>query len=146
MMKSIQKITRVKLKINPIDDYILFGIVSAEPDYKLSLTLNKKFRISLRNISPVKITDNAGSELTFSRFSDTSGSPDKVFNLISNRSGKNFLLKKLKNVDFIFQIHDPENEINIDRITTALREIESVNAVFNIDRNIIKDKNFRYLA
>jgi hypothetical protein len=145
-MKSIQKVIRVKLKINQQEEFIFLGLVSTEPDYKLSLTLNRKFRISLKNISPVIITDNTGSELTFSRFSDTSGSPDKVFNLISNRSGKNFLLKKLKNVDFIFQIHDPENEINIDRITTGLREIESVNAVFNIDRNIIKDKNFRYLA
>ena len=144
-MNGIQKVTRVKLNINQQDEFFFLGLVSAEPDYKLSLTLNKKFRISLKNITPIIISDNAGSELTFSRFSDTGGSPDIVFNLISNRSGKNFLLKKLKNVDFIFQIHDPENEININRITTGLREVESVNAVFNIDRNIIKDKNFRYL-
>ena len=95
-MRSIQKITRVQLKINQYDDFVLLGLVSAEPDYKLSLNLNKKFRISLKNISPLKITDDAGSELAFSRFSDTSGSPDLLFNLISNRSGKSFLLKKLK--------------------------------------------------
>jgi len=144
-MKSIQKITRIQLKINQKEEFILLGIVSAEPDYKLSLTLNKKFRISLKNISPVKITDDTGSELAFSRFSDTSGSPDIVFNLISNRSGKNFLLKKLKNVDYIFQVQDPENENNINQITASLREIESVNAVFNIDINTFKDKNLQYL-
>lgn len=144
-MKSIQKITRVQLKINQKDDFILIGIVSAEPDYKLSLILNKKFRISLKNISPVKITDDNGYELTFSRFSDSSGSPDIAFNLISNRSGKNFLLKKLKNVDYIFQVQDPDNENNINRITASLRETDTVTAVFNIDLNIIKDKNLQYL-
>lgn len=144
-MKSIQKVTRVKLKINQNNDLILFGLVSAEPDYKLSLTLNKKFRISLKNISPVKITDDNGSELAFSRFSDTSGSSDIIFNLISNRSGKHFLLKKLKNIDYIFQVQDPDNENNISRITASLREIDTVTAVFNIDMNTIKDKNLQYL-
>jgi len=144
-MKSIQKITRVQLKINHKEEFILLGIVSSEPDYKLSLTLNKKFRISLKNISPVMITNDTGSELAFSRFSDTSESPDILFNLISNRSGKNFLLKKLKNVDYIFQVQDTENENNVTQITASLREIESVNAVFNIDLNTFKDKNLRYL-
>jgi len=145
-MKSIQRITRVQLKINQKDEFILFGIVSAEPDYKLSLSLNKKFRISLKNIIPVKITDNTGSELAFSRFSDSSKSPDVVFNLFSNRSGKSFLLKKLKNVDYIFQVQNAENENHTDQITASLREIESVNAVFNIDTNTFKDKNLQYLT
>ena len=143
---SLQKVTRVQLKINHNNEFILLGIVSAEPDYKLSLTLNKKFRISLKNISPVKINNDIGSELTFSRFSDSSSSPDRIFNLISNRSGKNFLLKKLKNVDYIFQVQNPDNEININQITASLREIDTVTAVFNIDMNTIKDKNLRYLT
>jgi hypothetical protein len=145
-MKSIQKVTRVKLKINQNNDFILLGLVSADPDYKLSLILNKKFRISLKNISPVKLTDNNGSELSFSRFSDTSGSPDVILNLISNRSGKHFLLKKLKNVDYIFQIQDTDIENNINLITSSLREIDTVTAVFNIDMKTIKDKNFQYLT
>ena len=143
---SLQKVTRVQLKINHNNEFILLGIVSAEPDYKLSLTLNKKFRISLKNISPVKINNDIGSELTFSRFSDSSSSPDRIFNLISNRSGKNFLLKKLQNVDYIFQVQDPDNENNISQLTASLREIDTVTAVFNIDMNTIKDKNLRYLT
>ena len=145
-MKSIQRITRVQLKINQKDEFILLGIVSAEPDYKLSLSINKKFRVSLKNILPLKITDDTGSELAFSRFSDSSRSPDVVFNLFSNRSGKSFLLKKLKNVDYIFQVQDAENENNTDQITASMREIESVNAVFNIDINTFKDKNLQYLT
>lgn len=145
-MKRIQKVTRLRLDEIHSNDLILIGVVSSEPDYKLSLSINKKFSISLKSISPLKITDTHGSELAFSRFADLSASPDLIFNLISNRSGKNFLLQKLKNVDYIFQIHDSEDEINITGISGTLREIESVNALFNIDMETFKDKNLHYLT
>jgi hypothetical protein len=144
-MRSTQKITRVQLKIDKEDSAFLLGLVSAEPDYKLSLTLNKKFKISLRNIAPVKIIDDKGLEQVFSRFSDTRASTGAVFNLVSNRTGNNHLLKKLKNVDYIFQVQDPENENNLEYFTARLRDMEAVNAVFNIDISTFKDKNLQYL-
>jgi hypothetical protein len=145
-MKSTQKITRVQLKISQEDEIFLLGIVSAEPDYKLSLSINKKLRISLKNISPIKITESAGSEMVFSRFSDISGSPGITYTLASNRSGKHFLFKKLKNVDYIFLVHNSEDESNIDRISSAMREIESVNAVFIVEMKSLKDKELQYLT
>ena len=145
-MKSIQKITRIQLKISKDNEYILFGLVSSEPDYKLSQIFNKKFGISLKNNSSIMITDDSGSEQSFSRFSHTNDSTGLAFNLFSNRSGNNFLLRKLKNVDYIFQLHDPENEKNIDSISTELRETESINAVFTIDLNTFKDKNLKFLT
>ncbi len=145
-MKSSQKVTKLRLKINQNNGFILFGLVTAEPDYKLSLSLNKKLGISLKNISLVKLPDENGSELTFSRFSDTNGSTEMVFSLISNRCGKHFLLKKLKNIDYLFQIQDSDNENNISKITENLRRIDTVTAVFNIDINAITDKNIQYLT
>ncbi len=145
-MKSTQRITRVQLKISQEDEIFLLGIVSAEPDYKLSLSINKKLRISLKNISPIKITEGTGSEMVFSRFSDISGSPGIIYTLVSNRSGKYFLFKKLKNVDYIFLVHNSEDESNIDRISSAMREIESVNAVFIVEMKSLKDKKLQYLT
>lgn len=144
-MRRAQKITRIQLKINQTEEVALFGIVSSEPDYKLSLTLNEKFRIALKNISPVTITDNNGNELTFSRFSDSISPDAENFNLISNRTGKNFLLKKLKNVDYLFRVQEPDIENYYDRITTLLKEIDSITAVFILDSKAIKDKNLQYL-
>lgn len=145
-MQESQRVKKVQLKINRINDFHLLGIVTTEPDYKLSLTLNSKFRISLKNVSPVEVKDVKQADLTFSRFSDTNCSLGLIFNLISNRSGKHFLLKKLKNIDYILQIHDTENTNNISLITDSLREIESVNAVFSIDTITLKDKNLHYLT
>lgn len=143
-MKSTQKVTRVKLNIEQNNDYILIGLVSAEPDYKLSLSLNKKFRISLKNITPIYLTGDNNPELAFSRFSNNDHSSDFMFTLISNRSGKYFLLDKLKNIDYLLHISEREADLNL--ITSSLREIDIINAVFNININKIKDKNLHYLT
>jgi hypothetical protein len=144
-MRSSPKITRVQLKINQNNQSVLVGIVSAEPDYKLSLTLNRKLKISLKNVAPLLVADDSGAEVPFSRFSDTSSSHGQAYDLTSNRSEKNFLIRKLKNIDYIFQIHNPENEAYIENIISMLRGTESVTAVFNIDSKSLKDKNLHYI-
>jgi len=144
-MKNQQKIKRVHLSLNEKDESILIGIVSADPDYKLSLTLNKKLGILLKNNSPVEPEHFTDSELLFSRFTDMNRAPDIVISLVSNRSGKNFLLKKLKNIDYLLHLYDPENSWNTDQMITSLREITTITAVFNINIKSVKDKNLRYL-
>ncbi len=141
-MKKIQKVTRLKLQNDQNHDYILLGLVSAEPDYKLSLSLNKKFGISLKNISPLKIP---ATEQVFSRFSNANNPGNIVFYLISNRTDKVYLLNKLKNIDYLLQIMVSENESDLKDIASKLREIEVVSAVFNIDIKSLKDKNLPYL-
>jgi hypothetical protein len=145
-MKSLQKISRVKLKVKQNINFVLFGIVSSEPDYKLSLELNKKFLISLKHISPIKLTDKNGHHLPFSRFSYTDTSSELIYSLISNRNGKHFFINNLKNIDFLFQVQNPENEENINLMTSDLREIEIITAIFNLSINKIKDKNLQYLS
>jgi len=143
-MKSRQKVTRIHLKINTNEEYSLIGIVTTEPDYKLSLSLNDKLKISLKNYTPVEIKNDDGSQLNFSRFSDLKGVPDVVYNLISNKSDKNYLLTNLKKIDYFFQVKNPEYH-NIKELAGTIREIERITAVFSLDPEEIKDKNMRYL-
>ena len=145
-MKSTQKVTRVKLDVDQNNEFILLGMVSAEPDYKLSLLLNKKFRISLKNTSPVRLSGENIPEFTFSRFSNYDDRTDLIFVLVSNRIGKNYLLSKLKNIDYLLQIQISEKEANLSLITSNLREIDTITAVFNINMNTLKDKNLHYLT
>jgi hypothetical protein len=145
-MKNSRKITKIHLPINDQDFPIIIGIVSPDPDYKLSLKLNKKLTISLRNISPVEFQDKDGNEFLFSRFSDTSGVPDSSYQLISNRSGNNFLLKKLKNIDHLLLLRDTGKNLDPEQIMSLIRGIDTVTGVFNFDFKTLKDKNLRYLA
>ncbi len=143
-MKNIRKITRVTLEENRQDGYLFFGLVSPEPDYKISLLLNSKFRFSLKHSIPVKVSEDPSGNV-FSRFSTDTVYPGKSFSLVSNRSEKEYLLKKLKNIDYIFIVHDPEKEIDKDRLSADLRNVESVTGVFRIDPSNIKDKSIQYL-
>ena len=145
-MKSIQKVTRIQLKTKQNEEFLLFGIVSSDPDYKLSLLLNRKFRISLKNNSPVVITDEKGHEQIFSRFSDLKKSPDMIYNLLSNRSGKYFLLKRLKNIDYILLVQDSYNKAESEYFSSGLRDIETITAVFSIDTGLLNDKQLQYLT
>jgi hypothetical protein len=144
-MKSRQKVTRVQLNITANDEFSLLGIVTSEPDYKLSLLLNKKLKISLKNNQPVEFKSETGTDLHFSKFSDLSGAPELSYNLFSNKSGKDSLIKKLSNIDFFLQIHSSENVPDTEGLTATLRKIESITAVFVLNSASIKDKNLHYL-
>jgi len=144
-MRATPKITRVQLKVTQKVDPVLLGIVSSEPDYKLSLSLNKKLKISLKNSDPIVCASDSVQEMIFSRFSDFSASPDLIYELTSNRCGNNFLLKKLKNIDYIFYIHNTEYEAIVDNIISQLKNTEYVTAVFKIEADSLRDKNLRYI-
>ena len=146
-MKHPQKITKIRLSA-PVDEaFILFGIVSHEPDYKLSLILNQKISIALKNVEPIVIRDDNNNVTTsFSRFTTSrTSSDDVIYTLTSNRTDSFFLLKKLKNIDYLFHIHhSDDSELGL-KIASILRETGNINAVFSIDTQTLKDKNISYL-
>jgi hypothetical protein len=144
-MKSRQKITRVQLETGTSNDFSLFGIVSAEPDYRLSLSINKVLKISLKNDNPVVVTSQKKPGLLFSRFSDNSCRHEASYHLISNKSGKDFFISKLKKIDYLFQVCSADNESDASLIAAPLRSIDTITAVFLFNPDEIKDKNLQYL-
>jgi hypothetical protein len=144
-MKGSQKITRIHLSVDDQDKPAVFGLVTTDPDYKISLKLNRKFALSLRNGDPAAADDTENAGMQFSRFIDYSGAPDILFCLVSNRTGKNFLFKQLRNIDFLFLVHDPYGGMPSSDLARKLREIESVTAVFELDPGTLKEKNINLL-
>lgn len=128
-MKSSQKVTKVHLNLDPDQGNSFLGIVSSDPDYKLSLQINRKLNINLRNDKPVITPGKDGYKSTFSRFSDLKTRPDKTLHLVSNKHESDYLVKKMKKLDYLLQISSPEEE-NIEEIAARLREITSITAVF----------------
>ena len=138
---GIRKVTRVTLD-DQEHDYYMLGLVSAEPDYKVSLDLNRKLNISLRNSTPLTVR-SGDTEVAFSRF--TAPGNSFAWTLISNRQGKYFLLEKLKNVDYLLQVYFTGKENSRD-VITCLRELESLTGIFKIDLANLRDKNLRYIT
>jgi hypothetical protein len=144
-MRSAQKITRVQLEVSQSTDPSLIGIVSPEPDYKVSLAINRKLRIALKSGIPVT-AETGNSEHSFSRFSFTPVIGSISYELFSNRSSGEVLLKKLRNVDYILSIHGSGSIDFIETIAGKIRKIELVTAVFVLDSNTVNDKNLKYLT
>ena len=145
-MKNPQKITRMHLSADDHVDLFILGIVTVDADYKISLKINNKLSLSLKGSESLIIREADGRELIFSKFTDNRITSDTVFHLLSNRSGKSFLIKRLKNVDYILLINDPDKTFSIDRATALLREIDTVTAVFYFDYKTLKDRNLKYIV
>ncbi|MDR2886819.1 MAG: IPExxxVDY family protein [Bacteroidales bacterium] len=144
-MKRKHTVTKIRLEAFQNDGFMLFGVVSQEPDYKLSLALNRRMGIMLKHCEPVTVCDITGNISSFSRFATLAILPNYVvYTLMSNRSGAVFLLKKLKNIDYLFLVNRAGCDME-PGIITLLRETESVNAVFPVDIKTLNDKNLSYI-
>lgn len=122
--------------------FFFLGVVSAEPDYRLSVMINRHLGTDLRKC-PDDITMQTGSgRHTFTRF--TSGSPD--FTLVSNRSEGKILIRKLKNIDFFFLKCGQKERQQAEELAATLREIPEITAVFVFDSREISDTNLPLLA
>lgn len=144
-MKSESRIRRVHLKVDNDDASFCLGIVSSEPDYKLSLQLNKSLKTALKNDKPLQVS-HSGKTILFSRFTDTSHNEDLYILLLANKSSNTYLLPKIKNIDYLFYAHDPDNELDEETFIKKIRSVGFVDAVLKIDIKMLGDKSMKYLS
>jgi hypothetical protein len=140
-----QKVTRVHLHDGKDEDYFFFGIVSAEADYRLSLAINRKLKIKLKLDNALNLYESAKTENLFTKYTYASSAGESTFSLISNRNGKEVLLKKLGKIDYLLVAYSPGGEYNNEEIALSLRNLEAVTAVFILEHDEINEKNLQYL-
>lgn len=122
--------------------FFFLGVVSSEPDYRLSVMINRHLGTDLRKC-PDDITLQTGTgRHTFTRF--TSVSPD--FTLVSNRSEGKILLRKLKNIDFFFLKCGQKERQMAEELAVTLREIPEITAVFVFESREINDTKLPLLT
>jgi hypothetical protein len=141
-MSPAKRITRHTIKTDEAPPFLFLGIVSSEPDYRLSVMLNRHLGIDLRK-DPEEINAESGGETqSYSVFTTTPA----AFSLISNRSAGATLLKKLKNIDFLLMIHGVPDRKQAEILTAAVRNIPEVTAVFLFDSRDFSDRNIALLV
>ncbi|HCC70823.1 MAG TPA: IPExxxVDY family protein [Bacteroidales bacterium] len=133
MKSSAKKIRHKLIADNSISEHFL-GIVSAEPDYKVSLLINKHLGIKLSSNEPIVKTINE-KEISFPRFSSESEFTDAVYDLISNNSGKEKLLARIPAIDYLMRIKGIQNDETKDKIIRKIRSIREITGVFTLDKN-----------
>lgn len=139
-MKETGKITRISIGTNQEENFDFLGIVTSEPDYRLSLLINKKLGISLKHSGEEIISDMKNESSSFSGFV----TKDKECALVSNKSGSGFLIRKLNKIDYFF-VTGKKNINSLESITASFREISGVTAVFVLHSDEIKDRNIEIL-
>ena len=133
-----KKVKKVQLSLSLEQVINLYGIVSSEPEYKISMELNRVMEISLRSTNPAIIKQANSEEISFPRFADTSDLPHSWISLIKNRSNHSLLLRKYPNFDYIAAVfHEIEKE-SVEEFAARLRKIKHVSAVFIIDNESIE--------
>jgi len=140
-MSPAGKITKHVFKTEETPAFLFLGIVSSEPDYRLSVMLNRHLGIDLRK-KPEEIAEGSGEKTHF--YSVFTTAP-LTFSLISNRSMGGTLIRKLKNIDYLFHIHGTPDRKLAETLTAAVRDIPEVTAVFLFDSRDFSDKNIALL-
>ena len=142
-MSRDKKITRHTIESGNPQPFFFLGVVSSEPDYRLSVMINMHLGCDLRKCSEEITLDTPSGSHTFSRFC-----PDNLsFTLVSNRCGANILIRRLKNIDFLVMPGTGQNNDRkeAERMAALLREIPEVTAVFIFDSREITDRNLALL-
>jgi len=141
-MSTGGKITRHTIPEEERQEFFFLGIVSAEPDYRLSVLINRHLGTDLRKCDEEIAVRTDSGKPSFSRF--TTVPPE--LSLVSNRSEGHILLRKLKNIDFFLLFCGQTESQKTEELATTLREIPEITAVFVLDSRKITDRNLLLLV
>ncbi|MDX9728836.1 MAG: IPExxxVDY family protein [Bacteroidales bacterium] len=141
-MSRERKITRHTIESAAPKTFFFLGVVSAEPDYRLSVMINRHLGTDLRKCPEDIIIETATGTRNFSRFSPE----NRAFALVSNRSGGSVFLKKLKNIDYLLVPAQQDDVKTAEQFAASLRIIPEITAVFILDSRETTDRNIALLA
>jgi hypothetical protein len=141
-MSTGGKITRHTIPEEERQEFFFLGVVSAEPDYRLSVLINRHLGTDLRKCDEEIAAQTDSGKPSFSRF--TTVPPE--LSLVSNRSEGHILLRKLKNIDYFLLFCGQTEMQKTEKLATTLREIPEITAVFVLDSRKITDRNLLLLV
>lgn len=117
----------------------LLGISSHENDYRLSWALNSKLGLKFSKTDNLNVPTVRNTESrSFSVFQSVDEDRLLKMNLISNRCPDGFLIREMKNIDFLLQIFGEISKSEIERVIIKLKAIEFVSMVFEIEPGKLK--------
>ena len=130
----------VKLSIKPSFDFILIGIVSSEPIYKISYLINSKLNLNLKEHEAVKIFNQKLNGLQrFEFFNSFNTETEESFELIRNKGAQGVLIEEQKQVDYWFKIEN--SFLSESEIISSLKTIKNISLTFGVKPDSLKSKN-----
>ena len=141
-MSPLKKISRHTIASGEMPAFSFLGLVSAEPDYRLSVLLNKHLGTDLRKCREDITSITETGKHSFSCFR----SDPPPFSLVSNHGEGNILIRKLKKIDFLFVSGGPPDREKAESLAVIVRTIPGITAVFVFESSEISDRNISLIA
>jgi len=141
-VKEREKVTRHTIFSAEPAEFLFLGLVTAEPDYRLTVMLNRQLGISLQH-SDIDIVAGSGDEAP--HFSVFTTSP-LILSLVTNRIPGNFLIRKLKTIDYLLVIHGVPDRVKAENLAAQIRKNPDITAVFVFNSTLIADRNIKLLV
>ena len=144
-----------KLVLDYDYDFLLIGILSSEPDYKLCWGINKVLNIVLKKEKDLELQlhdkeMNDGLKLTFdkpemtprySMYTYYNEVTHLRYTVASNRSVSGLLIKEEQSVDFFLVVDGLYDDLKKgDSIVNDLRKQREIITAYKIDPNNLKSK------
>lgn len=130
---------RIKLETHFDIDFCLFGIFSQERDIKICWNLNKLFSLDFVRQDDIEIISKINkNQIGFSVFLHVDEETGLYYYLLSNRSGKSYLLPEMDKVDYLLKIKGETEIINENEILQKLRSEVSIITAISIAPDSLK--------
>ena len=127
-------------------DFHLLGIVANTADYNMAWHINELLHIHLKRVDDHKVQFKSDKFLSTSKF--IYETEYCSYTLIQNRvldgEGFNFVLREIKNIDYLLIIHDETDNLKILNVKSTLSKIKNVILVQNLDVSKIKSLDNLY--
>jgi len=130
----------IKLKnIQPNYEFILIGLVTSEPLYRLSWLVNDNLNIQLKEAPPAQVYHTKRQIIQEFSIFQFDGIDTSFFQLIQNKSQQGFLIEEQKQVDYWLKIEN-STLITTD-LLAKLKVLKNISLVFEIKPGSLKSKS-----
>lgn len=129
------------IKIKPDNNFhfLLFGLVTTEPIYKISWQINEQLNILLKETNPLQVYNQKKQAVQeFVKFSFYT--PEELnYHLIHNKGNQGLLIEEQKQTDYFLKIED--TNLNAKHLIKKLKLIKNISLAYEIEPGSLKSKN-----
>lgn len=130
-----------KFKYIPEYSFELLGVTSTDDDYKFSWNCSQLMNMEFVKTKDLEIIDARFAEFQiFSVYENVDMTGNCKFKIVSNKGNAGFLVEELKNIDFFVLAFENEKFNPIEKLSTLLKSIPTISAVFKLKPENLKSK------
>lgn len=129
-----------KLKILPDEEFILFGILSQEKDYKLCFEINRKLGTEFKKDNDLEILP--GKQTVASNFSRyvMEDEDERLMYLLANRGTNGLLIPEHKQINFFLLLKGSFFEEEKETMIQKMKQVNVVQGIYELETRKLKSK------